>query len=216
MAAHERVIRGEALAGDPRVDPDVLEVPLVLADWEPAYPPAVYRPDKADFPEPDLPPLQWVELPAAGERRPDPVVEDALHELVRPWEEQSNGRVETVGVAGTALAAVAALGPRRVRAAELTPAEAVAHMAWTGASGGAYGRRRGTPVGRHDAWWVVAALAGALDDWPLPPDEVGEEAAALRWWRWDPGDQTSGWAFHLAVADPDAGRAWAITAADAM
>ncbi len=216
MAAHERVVRGEVLEDDSRADPRVLEVPLALAGWEPAYPPAVYRPDKADFPEPDLPPMRWVELPAAGAVAPDHVAEDALHELVRPWEEQSNGRVETVAVRGGALEAVSALGPSRVRATELTPAQAVAHMAWTGASGGAYGRRRGTPVGRHDAWWAVVALVGALDDWPLPPDEVGEEAAALRWWRWDPGDQASGWAFHLAVEDPDAGRAWAVSAVDAV
>ena len=41
--AQERVLRGEDLRGDPRAAPDVLELPLVLAPWEPEYPLAVYR-----------------------------------------------------------------------------------------------------------------------------------------------------------------------------
>ena len=65
---------------------------------------------------------------------------------------------EAVTVAGTAAGAIRALGPRRVGMAALEPAQALAAMAWVGAGGGAYGRRRGGPVGRLNAWWVVAAL----------------------------------------------------------
>ena len=45
------------------------------------------------------------------------------------------------------------------RLAVLTPAEALAWLAWAGASGGAHGRRRGNAIGRFGAWWVLAALA---------------------------------------------------------
>ena len=38
ITAHERVVRGEDLAGDERVDPRVLDLPAVLAEWEPHYP----------------------------------------------------------------------------------------------------------------------------------------------------------------------------------
>ncbi len=216
MAAHERVVRGEDLSGDESIDRGVLEMPLVLQPWEPDYPVAVYRPDKADFPEPDFPAMPWVEVPAGGDPLDDAVALDALYDLVRPWVDQSNGRVETAAVEGDALGAVGAFGPSRVRLAELAPATALAWLAWTGASGGAYGRRRGTPVGRHDAWWAVAALADLVDDWPVDPAAIEEAATALRWYRWDAGDAIGGWSFHLAVEDPDEGLAWAVSAVDAV
>jgi hypothetical protein len=53
------------------------------------------------------------------------------------------------------------------------------------------------------------------DRWPVDPDELGREAADLRWVLWDPGDLVGGWAFHLAVADPQVGMAWAVSVADA-
>ena len=215
MTAHERVVRGEDLSGDDRVDPGVLELPCLIQPWEPRYSVAVYRADKADFPEPELPEPVWTDLGVpAPEVGPDDA-DEALHQLTRPWVDQSNGRCETVTVAGDGPGAIAALGLRRARIAELTPSEALAYCAWTGASGGAYGRRRGTPVGRHDAWWLVAAAVGLLDEWPAVPDAVGEAAAALRWWRFDPGDGIGGWAFHLAVESPARGRAWAVGAVDA-
>ena len=215
MAAHERVVRGEDLTADDRVDPHVLELPLAVQHWEPDYAVAVYRGDKADFPEPDLPEPAWVDLPGAGDVVDADDADEALHQLTRPWVDQSNGRCESVAVAGDGPEAIAALGLRRARVAELSAPQALAYMAWTGASGGAHGRRRGTPVGRHDAWWLAASAAGLLDEWPVPPEELGAAAARLRWWRFDPGDRVGGWAFHLAVADPAAGRAWAASAVDA-
>jgi len=44
----------------------------------------------------------------------------------------------------------------------------------------------------------------------------GTEAAKLRWILWEPGDQIGGWAFHLAVEDPDDGLSWAVSAVDAI
>ncbi|HEX2192380.1 MAG TPA: hypothetical protein VHH09_04235, partial [Acidimicrobiales bacterium] len=93
-------------------------------------------------------------------------------------------------------------------------AAALAAMAWTGASGGAHGRRRGMATGRFGAWWALTALTTGLDRWPPEPDEIGAAGSALRWYRWDgPADDT-GWSLRLAVEDPARGRAWALEATD--
>ena len=216
FTAHERVVRGEDLTGDDSLDAHVLEVPFRVEAWEPVYPTAAYRDDKADFPEPDAVKMDWTELPDQGSEVDDAVASDALYDLTLPWTEHSNGRCETRAVEGDALSAISALGLGRARVGPLGPEAALAYMAWTGASGGAYGRRRGTPVGRHGAWWAVAALAGVIDEWPVPPGELGEALGELRWYRWDPGDKTGGWGFHLAVEDLEDGLAWAVGAVDAL
>jgi hypothetical protein len=216
LAAHERVIRGEDLRGDGRVDPHVLDVPLVLQPWEPAYPVAQYKAHEALFPAPPVPQLGGFGSPVPAA----PVVEDAdavraLVDLAAAWTTESNGRAEAVAVRGDAAGAVAALGAPRVRLVELSPGDALAWMAWTAASGGAHGRRRGMATGRFNAWWAVAALAAALDDWPLPAEEVGDIACDLRWFAWDAGEPETGWGLRIAVEDPAEGRAWALLAADA-
>src|SRR5205085_1702808 len=80
----------------------------------------------------------------------------ALLDLVAAWTAESNGRAEVAAVHGDATAAIAALGPPRARMAPLPPADALAHMAWAAASGGAHGRRRGMASGRFATWWAVA------------------------------------------------------------
>ncbi|HZQ27908.1 MAG TPA: DUF6183 family protein [Acidimicrobiales bacterium] len=217
MAAHERVVRGEDLRSDTDVDADVLDIPLVLQPWEPAYPVAQYKAGEAHFPAPALPGLDVVTLPAEA---PTPV-EDldsrrALVELATAWTTESNGRAEAVAVRGDAAGALAALGLRRqARMAQVTAADALAHMAWTAASGGAHGRRRGMAAGRFGAWWALTAMAGMLDDWPVDPDELGQVAAELRWYLWDAGEPVTGWGLRLAVEDPAEGLAWAVVAQDA-
>ncbi len=213
LVGHERILRGE-MVPVAEIDAHVLEVPLEIQSWEPAYAVASYRSDRADFPERDGTGLEWVELPEPIDREPEDDAVETLLELVQPWTEQSNGRAEGVVVAGSANQPIRPLGPHRVRAAEIDVAEAMALLAWTGASGGAYGRRRGTPVGRMKAWWALAALLG-LDEIE-DPATFGSEAATLRWLRWDPGDQVGGWGFHLAVEDPEDGLAWAVSAVDAV
>jgi hypothetical protein len=212
LIAHERLVRGDDLA-DATIDPLVLDLPLRLEPWEPRYPVAVYRPDKADFPEPDLPRSRPVALGPAGERLGDEAANEAWYELVRPWVEESNGRFEAVAVEGDGPSAIRALGPRSVGLAELTAQQALAVMAWTGSGGGAYGRRRGTPIGRLNAWWVLATL-GDVEDGAGDPEQMGDAIAALRWYQWDPGDRVSGWGLHLAAEDPAAGIAWAVSAVD--
>ncbi len=213
LIGHERVLRGDMV--DPAtVDSHVLEVPLTLQPWEPRYPVAAYRSDRADFPEGDRPGLSWLDLGDRVEQEPEDEALEALAALTQPWTEQSNGTSVGVVVTGGAYDAIRALGPHRVRAAEIDLGTAMELMAWTGASGGAYGRRRGTPVGRMLTWWVLAGLLGFddIDD----PDAIGEEASGLRWVLWDPGDQIGGWGLHLAVEDAVDGMAWAVSCADAV
>ena len=98
--------------------------------------------------------------------------------------------------------------------APLTPAEAMALMAWTAASGGAHGRRRGMAAGRFAAWWAAAAVTGLLDDFPPDPHELGDAVAELRWWVWDEVGPRTGWSCRIAVEDPADGLAWALDATD--
>ena len=214
LMAHERLLRGDDLM-DIEIDPFVVDAPAYLEAWEPVYPVAVYRPDGVDFPEGELSELEWIDLGNPGERLDGDTAVDAMLDLVLPWLDDSNGRGEAVAVKGTAESAIRVLGPRRVRSAEVSLAEAMATMAWAGASGGAHGRRRGAPVGRALAWWVVTCLVGLEEDWPIDGVELGVEGQALRWIRWEPGEQIGGWSLHLAMEDPIAGTSWAISAVDA-
>lgn len=214
MAAHERVVRGEDLSGDAGVGGGVLELPMRLEPWEPAYPLAGYKAHEARFPDVAPPPLEEVVLPPAAQVVDDREACRALVDLAAVWRRESNGEVAAVAVAGDAPGAIAALGVDRARIGSVPPDHALAVMAWAAASGGAHGRRRGMAAGRFAAWWAVAALGELLDDWPFHPDDVGAVAADLRWYRWDVVGPATGWALRLAVEDPDARRAWAVQATD--
>jgi hypothetical protein len=120
-----------------------------------------------------------------------------------------------VVVDGDAAAAIAALGPRHVRATELAPAGAVAWMAWAAASGGAHGGRPGAAAGRFGAWWALASLGDLADGWPPTPDLLAAVADRLRWFAWEADEPMTGWRVHLAIEDPRRGRAWALAAVDA-
>jgi hypothetical protein len=214
FVAHERVLRGE------RVDqgdlPDVLELPFALQPWEPTYPLAVYEPNGSTFAAPEVPTGLAAATPEAAVKVDDDAVTLAFRQLVEPWTAESNGQADVVCVEGVAADAVGALGIKRLRLAPLEPAQALAWLAWAGASGGAMGRRRGGAMGRFGAWWVVAALGDALDDWPLPPDELGRLAHELQWYWWDANEPALGWELQIAVELPAEGLAWALTARDAV
>ena len=212
FVAHERVIRGERVEADGFAD--VLDLPFEMQDWEPEYAVATYRDSGADFPRPDLPD-DWSDVdPTTGAEILDDDVEVALRQLVEPWTTGSNGRAEAICVDGDAADALGALGVRRARLCRLAPAEAMAWMAWAGASGGAHGRRRGAAAGRFGAWWLLGAMADLLDEWPVDPDELGEVANELVWYRWNAHEPEVGWSLHLAVEDPEENVAWALTAQD--
>jgi hypothetical protein len=211
FVAHERVLRGEGIEA-PEL-PDVLDLPLQLQDWEPDYPLAVYSEAGAEFPMPDLPD-RWTEVTPERAEMLDDDVELAVRQLVEVWLTGSNGHADVVCVEGDIAAALGTLGLRRARVARLDATEALAWLAWAGASGGAHGRRRGAASGRFGAWWTLAALGDLLDDWPVPPDDLGELAAEFRWYRWDAHEPAMGWQLQLAVEDPSEHVAWVILARD--
>ena len=215
LAAHERVLRGEDLTG--RLDdlPQVFDVPAVLQPWEPAYALAHYHPDKAEFPAPEAPDLLPTRFGDPGARVDDRVVTGALVELVRTWVDESNGRAEIVAVEGDAASAVAALGVASGRMAPLSAQEALAHLTWAAASGGAHGRRRGSATGRARAWWALTTLTGLDEEDTVDPDVLGEAADELTWLAWDANEPETGWSLRLAVADDQDGLAWAVNAQDA-
>jgi hypothetical protein len=174
--AQERVIRGEDLRA--LAAADHAELPLHRQQWEPRYALPTYRDREALFPSPDAvgsTPGPARTLRAAPRLTDDPGV-DALRAVVETWVGQSEGRVEAVAVEGDAAGAVARLAP----AAAVEPisgGDALAWLQWCGASGGAYGRRRGGAAGRFAAWWTLAALAGV--PWPEPAGTDDGFAAAL-------------------------------------
>ncbi|MET0143846.1 MAG: hypothetical protein ABW328_03545 [Ilumatobacteraceae bacterium] len=219
LVAHERVLRGDHVdAASVAGLPDVLELPYTLSPWEPAYALAEYHDAGADFPAPATP-TGYVDVAGRGEAAhvvvDDDDVELAVRQLVEAWTTSSNGRADVVAVEGDAAAALRALGVPRARTAALTASEALAWLAWAGASGGAFGRRRGAAAGRFGALWLVAALGDAAADWPLAMVELGAIAADLRWSWWDAHEPATGWQLQLVVEDPAEGLAWAISARDA-
>jgi hypothetical protein len=215
LAAHERVMRGEDLSEIELPGPSVLEVPLRLVEWEPRYVLAEYRSDRADFPMPEIPNLERAALPSAPDDTEHDEASRALVELVRAWTSGSDGHADAVSVRGSALDAIAALGPRDARVAPIEADRAMALMAWAGASGGAHGRRAGAAAGRFAAWWAAGALTDLLDTWPPESERLGAALGSLDFVAWDIGDPDTGWRLHLAVASPSRGRAWAIAATDA-
>jgi len=214
MAAHERVVRGEDLRGDRRLDPFVLEVPLSLAEWEPIYPVAEYLANEARFPVPAVTGFSHIAGETPARPANDEAAVQALVELATGWTTGSNGRSRAVAVGGDAPAALLALGIDSPRMARLDPGEAMALMAWTAASGGAHGRRRGMAPGRFAAWWTASALTGLLEDYPPDPNELGDAVGELQWWAWDAGGPESGWTCRLAIEDRADGLAWALDASD--
>lgn len=222
VVMHERVLRGEDLSGDPGAAslPDPLELPRVLGAWEPTLE-VTYHDNGVTADAPASPgrerfaPLRTAATP--GEVLDDPEVTDAVRDLVRPWVADSNGRAEVVCVEGSADDAVAALGVPAAAGslAPLATVEALAWLSWTGASGGAHGRRRGGAAGRFGMWWLLATLGDLTDDWPPATDELGGFAGSLQWSWWDAGEPPVGWRLQIAVHDPEAGLSWAINASDA-
>ena len=214
--AHERAIRGEAIPPAALAGlPPVLDIPAELQAWEPEYPVSAYTDVGVEHPEPPLG-GESVDVgpPGVAGTVEDDSTELAIRQLLETWTSASTGRAESVCVEGDHLAALGALGVRSARVAEITASDAIARLAWAGASGGARGRRRGMAIGRFSAWWLLGALGDLHDDWPPSPAEMDELLACLRWYRWDAHEPAGGWRLQLAVEDEQEGLAWAINAAD--
>jgi hypothetical protein len=213
--AHERVVRGEDLRDHAGIDAAVLELPLVLQGWEPRYCTATYHHDRVETPAPTLAaPLRTVDLPDRIERLDDPDAAAAFRNVVAPWVHSSNGRCDIACAAGDQRAAIAALGLRQARTAEIDASDGLAWLAWAGASGGAFGNRRGMAAGRWEAWWLLTELTGLRDEPAVDPDQVGDAATSLRWWAWDAAEPATGWTLRLAIHDPVENMSWAVSASD--
>lgn len=214
--AHERAIRGEAIPDAQLAGlPPVLDIPATLQSWEPRYPTSTYGSDGAEHPEPALSgDAVAVSAPSDVAVVDDDATELAVRQLVDAWTTTSTGRAETVCVEGDHVAAIGALGVRSARVTEITAQDAIARLAWAGASGGAHGRRRGMAIGRFSAWWLLGAIGDLHDDWPPTPGDIEELLDGLRWFRWDAHEPAGGWRLQLAIADAGEGLAWAINAAD--
>jgi hypothetical protein len=204
--AAERVVRGE------NVRDGNLDLPGTLQGWEPAYQLATYKRDKVEAPSPPPPEVSEIALPIDFELVDDAQSEASLADLVQPWTDESNGRCQTTAVAGDHLAAIRALGATMCRDGEIGPTRGLAWMGWAAASGGAHGRRRGSAAGRHLAWWTISVMADLA--WPCAPDDLGVAASRFRWFWFDDGSPSSGWALRLAIEDPESGLSWAVSAVD--
>jgi hypothetical protein len=211
--AQERVMRGDDLERDARAHPEVLEMPLKLAAWEPNYTLATFRSDHVEVPEPFEPRIPMRALvPNSAPVLDEPDLVAALLDIVQPWTAESNGAAAAVVVDGGAAAAAATLAYGPIVIGPLDPPDALQRIAWAAASGGAHGRRRGAAYGRFMAWYVACLLTEV--DWPPEPDALGLEIGALRWFRWDEDAEEAGWILRLAVEDPAHGWAAAISASD--
>lgn len=199
--AQERVLRAEDLRGDPRARPDEFGLPLVLQPWEPAYPLPIYRSHDLHEGGPgpvDKPFHQAHAEPPAPAQLPE--LARALADLGASWSEQSNGGCRVVIVAGDAAAAAVTLLGGSARLAPIELPDALARMAWTAASGGAFGRRAGMAAGRSAAWWVSHTATGL--PFPAHPDALGEALFRLRWYVLEGGQGEVGWNLRLALEDP--------------
>jgi hypothetical protein len=98
--------------------------------------------------------------------------------------------------------------------AEITSGDAIALLAWAGASGGAHGRRRGAAIGRFGVWWLLAAITDLADDWPPSPDALGDAVGSLRWWAWDAHEPDGGWRVRLVASSVEDGLSWVFSADD--
>lgn len=210
--AQERVLRGEDLRGDARTYPAELGLPLTLFPWEPDYPLPVYRShDLVEGGPPAIDPSRFGE--ATGDDRPPadrPDLRRALLEVASTWAEASNGGCVVAAVEGDAVAAAHAVFGSPVELAPTEIGEAVSRLAWTAASGGAYGRRRGMAAGRSSALWVLHAATGIPSQDGM--DRLDAALERLRWFAVAEPD-VAGWRLRLAF-EHDEGWSAAIDAWD--
>ena len=211
--AYECAIRGQKV--DSELFP-ALESPCSLLPLETNYALAEYHDNEAKFPTPAIPEMgNAIVIPVSSAN----VVHDseastAFHQLVNAWTTQSNGELRLSCVEGSVLDALSTLNTQEARLSLLTSGEALAWLAWAGASGGAHGRRRGNALGRDAAWWTIAALTEQIPRWPLNNEELETAVNSLQWFWWDANEPTTGWNVRLCVHHGDRNRSWAFMLTD--
>ena len=211
--AYECGIRGQQVDGE--LFP-ALESPCTLLPMETNYALAEYHDNEAKFPAPAIPDMgNAIAVPVSSANVVhDSEVSTAFHQLVDAWTTQSNGELRISCVEGSVLDALAFLEVREARLSLLTSSDALAWLAWAGASGGAHGRRRGNALGRDAAWWTVAALTGQASNWPLGDEDSITAVNSLQWFWWDANEATTGWNVQLCVHHADRNRSWAFMLTD--
>jgi hypothetical protein len=213
--AQERVLRGEVLDEDPRIQVEALPLPLHLEAWEPTYCLATYRSSLVEVAEPWEPRAPMVtRAPVRSDPLDEPELTATLLELAHQWTTESNGAAVARVVEGTAESAISCITPDVFRIGPLEVPEALQLMAWAAASGGAHGRRRGAAFGRSLAWHVAAELCDLPEG--FQPQELGSALDELHWFRWDEGSSEEGWVLRVAVEDERRGWAAAIAATDIL
>jgi hypothetical protein len=220
FVAHECALRGQHIENPAGIF-DALETPLELQPWEPNYELAIYRDNSAEFPSPELPPTSTgrvvtAALSSESENVLDNGVVDAAHQLVAAWTTSSNGTLQVGAARGDETHALASVAIASATLRKLEPTQALALLAWAGASGGAFGRRRGAAAGRDSAWWLLGALSGRAHQWPLGNDEMGDVLHSLKWWWFDADQNPTGWQLQLVIVDEQRGLSWAINARDSV
>lgn len=200
--AQERVLRGEDLRGDPRTHPGELGLPLALLAWEPDYPLPVYRShDLVEGGPPAIDPSRLRE--ASGEDAlpaDQPDLRRALLEVASTWAEASNGGCVVAAVRGDVTDAVHAVVDSPFELAPVEVGEVLSRLAWTAASGGAYGRRRGMAAGRSSALWVLHAATGVPAG--AGAARLEPELERLRWFVIAVPD-AAGWRLRVAFEHDD-------------
>jgi len=211
--AYECGVRGQQVDGE--LFP-ALESPCSLLSIERNYALAEYHDNEAKFPTPAIPEMgNAIAVPTSSAN----VVHDseastAIHQLVDAWTTQSNGELRISCVEGSVLDALATLNIHEARLSLLTSGEALAWLAWAGASGGAHGRRRGNALGRDAAWWTIAALTGQASNWPLGDKDSITAVNSLQWFWWDVNEATTGWNVRLCIHHGGRNRSWAFMLTD--
>ena len=218
MVAHERVVRGEDLTGDDRVDPTALELPLRLQPWEPEYPLATYRAHKLEVA--DVPPPRWSRSRlrpgrprrAGGRPRghPGPGGTGSGRGSRSPtarstrWRWRATRRRHRRPRPGGA-----ACGWARWRRPTPWPS-------WPGP------RPAGAPTAAGGGWPTDGSRPGGRSP-PWPAASTTGRSVPTTWARPRPacagtGGTTAapatGWSLHLAVEDHRRGQAWAVRATD--
>ena len=209
FVAYERALRGDVV----EMSPTVLDLPLAPQPWEPAYAFPSYGDGGVDHPSPvEGWHLHWSTpiFDAAPNTLVDHHTDDALRLLVEPWTALSSGRARALIVESDGTEALGLLHDAPIEVAPLDSRQALHWLVWCGASGGAHGRRRGMATGRFNAWWLLAAIGGYLEDWDdlvaesILADTIGRTSESLEWSRWRAIDR-HGYELRLLAHDRSTG-----------
>lgn len=202
LIAYERSLRRDHIEHN---EPQLLDIPFDLQDWEPNYCLATYTDDGVDSPAPQFP-LQWEVVQSVTSSSIEDDTVNVFRTVMEPWTAHSNGTAMAAVVEGGLEEALGQLGTTRNECASLSPSDALMGLAWASAHGGAHGKRKGGATGRSDAWWLLATFAGLSDDWPCDPDDLGDVVQMLECFTFrNENSASNGWNISLVLVDPEEG-----------